>query len=220
MKKIFTLMAALTLAASVNAQTISFGTEAQKGSDLQTTWSNGDVKLVLTNADGKMSVDANKANFGTADKFNTFVSRLKTGGKSSTKRFITLTVPADGKVRVAARTGKNSENTRTVVLTQDGVQLVSKALDEAEKIVVNAETTVYPYVEVPVKAGTIEITFPVNGINIYGIEFIKSDPAGVRTVQAVKKVNNNEPVYNLAGQQVSKHQKGLVIVNGKKIIRK
>ncbi len=42
--------------------------------------------------------------------------------------------------------------------------------------------------------------------------------SGINTIKANTDVN--APVYNLAGQQVEKSYKGLVIKNGKKVINK
>lgn len=218
MKRFFTLIAAITMTMAINAQVISFGDEAVANADLPETWTESEVKLALTN-DGKPTIDLNKANFGTADEFTPFATRLKTGGKSSSKRFLTLTVPSKGTVKIAARTGKNSDNTRTLVLTQNDVELVSKALDEAEAITVGEgddAKKVYPYVTANVEAGDIVITFPVNGINFYAVEFV-AESTDIHQVE-VKSANNN--TYNLAGQSVGKNYKGVVITNGKKYVRK
>ena len=51
---------------------------------------------------------------------------------------------------------------------------------------------------------------------LYLVEFEKT--TGINTIKANTDVN--APVYNLAGQQVEKSYKGLVIKNGKKVINK
>ena len=137
MKKLFTLIAVAFAATSLNAQVITFGDVAQANKDLPSAWTAGDVKLVLTN-DGKPTVDLNTVNFGTLESFSTFTSRLKTGGKSSSNRFLTLTMPSDGVVKIAARTGSNSDNTRTIVLTQNDNQLVEYPLAELIQCVFNS----------------------------------------------------------------------------------
>ena len=43
---------------------------------------------------------------------------------------------------------------------------------------------------------------------------------GIAGVEVKEEVDANAPVYNIAGQRVSKDAKGLVIVNGKKYLRK
>ena len=177
------------------------------------------MKLVLTN-DGKPSVDLNSARFGTPESFSNYTSRLKTGGKSSSSRFLTLTVPSAGIVKIAARTGSNSDNTRTIVLTQNDTQLVEYTFDEANAASGTAEDgtaiKVYPYVTANVKAGDIVITFPVNGINIYAIEFT-ADATGINQLT---QTNVQGATYNLAGQRVGDTFKGVVIRDGKKFVQK
>ena len=58
MKKFFTLIAAVAMAASVNAQTLSFDTDYDKGKVPATFSANGLV-LAVVDTDGKMAVDAN-----------------------------------------------------------------------------------------------------------------------------------------------------------------
>ena len=210
MKKLFTLITAMAMTMAINAQVITFGDVAVANADLPEAWTAGDVKLVLTN-DGKPKIDTNEANFGTTDEFTLFKTRLKSGGSSSTKRFLTLTVPSKGTVKIAARTGKNSDNTRTIVLTQNDKVLVNKVLDEAEAV-----EKVHPYVTASVEAGDIVITFPKKSINFYAVEFV-AESTDIHQVEA-KSANNN--AYNLAGQSVGKNYKGVVITNGKKYVRK
>ena len=67
-----------------------------------------------------------------------------------------------------------------------------------------------------VKAGDIVITFPVNGINIYAIEFT----AGATGISQLTKTTAQGATYNLAGQRVDNNFKGVVIRDGKKIVQK
>lgn len=48
---------------------------------------------------------------------------------------------------------------------------------------------------------------------------MKNEPAGIKEVNN-GTVNENVPIYNLAGQRVGKDYKGVVIQNGKKFIKK
>jgi len=217
MKKIFTLISATIMATALHAQIITFGEVAQSNADLPSEWTKDGVKLALTN-DGKPSVDLNTASFGTADSHTTYTSRLKTGGKSSSNRFLTLTVPSEGTVKIAARTGNNSDNTRTIVLTQGGTELLSYTFDEANAILLEDanSTKVYPYAVANVKAGDIVITFPVNGINIYAIEFVDK----ANNIKSLDVSTASEAAFNLSGQRVDASYKGVVIKNGKKAIQK
>ena len=55
-----------------------------------------------------------------------------------------------------------------------------------------------------------------NGIKEYTITLDDDDPTGINNLDA----NDNEIIYNLAGMRIGKMQKGINIVNGKKIIVK
>ncbi len=216
MRKIFTLIAAVAMATSMNAQTITFGDVAVLNADLQTEWINGDVKLVIVK-DAKPSIDRNSAYFGTAEATPQYTSRLKMGGKSSSTRSLALTVPSDGIVKVAARSSNKDAIDRTVVLNQDGQDLVSQLVYDAQAISVDSKT-VYPYVTANVKAGTIAVNFPIDGINFYAFEF-----TATTTTTGIKNVStstNSQEVYNLAGQRVSNTYKGVIIQDGKKSVQK
>lgn len=127
MKKIFTLIAAVAFAATASAQVLSFDTKYDKGA-VPASFSSGDLVLSVTDTDGKLAVDANTAYFGTAESYVSFDYRLKTGGRSSSKNGLTLTLPVDGTLKVYARTGSNSATDRNIVLTQNETELVNKVL--------------------------------------------------------------------------------------------
>lgn len=84
MKKFFTLIAAVALAASVNAQTLKFDQNYAKGS-VPATFSADGLVLKVVDTDSKMVVEDNSQYFGTADSYEKFDKRLKTGGKSLSK---------------------------------------------------------------------------------------------------------------------------------------
>mgnify|MGYP007068679528 CR=1 FL=1 len=220
MKKFFTLIAAVAMAASVNAQTITF--EKAAAGSVPASIAKDGLVLTLTDPENKISVDENTAYFGTADS-PIKLTRLKTGGKSTTqKNYLTLTVPSDGTLKVYARTGKNADTNRNIVLTQDGTQLINKKLLESEavKATIEGETeqkNVYPVVSVAVKKGDVLITYPTQGINIYGIELATA--TGISSISATE-AKAKTATFNLASQQVSKSYKGIVVKNGKKYLNK
>lgn len=75
---------------------------------------------------------------------------------------------------------------------------------------VDPETTMYK----------ITITEKGSAMAIDGVFLYKADEsAGVNEVKAATKADNGA-IYNLAGQQVSKDYKGVVVKNGKKFIQK
>lgn len=223
MKKFFTLIAAVALAASVNAQVLTFTQKYAKGS-VPATFSADGLELKVVDTDGKMEVDANSQYFGTAESYKNFSFRLKSGGKSLTKNNLILTVPSDGTLKVYVRTGSSSATDRNVVLTQNGTELVNKILLESEAVSVpmtvdnvTKDTKVFPVISVPVKQGDVAIKYPVNSVNFYGFELVKTS-TGISSVNtAVAKKNGK--TYNMAGQEVSSSAKGIVIKNGKKYVK-
>lgn len=223
MKKFFTLIAAVALAASVNAQVLTFTQKYTKGS-VPATFSADGLELKVVDKDGKMEVDANSQYFGTAESYKNFSFRLKSGGKSLTKNNLILTVPSDGTLKVYVRTGSSSATDRNVVLTQNGTELVNKILLESEAVSVSMtvdnvtkDTKVFPVISVPVKQGDVAITYPVNSVNFYGFELVKTS-TGISSVNAAA-VKKNGKTYNMAGQEVSSSAKGIVIKNGKKYVK-
>ena len=224
MKKFFTLIAAVALAASVNAQVLKFDQTYAKGS-VPATFSADGLVLKVVDTDGKMAVDANSQYFGTAESYENFSYRLKSGGKSLTKNNLTLTVPSDGTLKVYVRTGSSSATDRNVVLTQNGTELVNKILLESEAVSVpmtddkgeTKDTNVFPVISVPVKQGDVAITYPVNSGNFYGFELVKTG-TGISSVNAAAAKKDGK-TYNMAGQEVSSSAKGIVIKNGKKYVK-
>lgn len=216
MKKIFTLIAAVAFAATASAQVLSFDTEYDKGA-VPASFSNGDLVLSVTDTEGKFAVDANSAYFGTPESYVSFGYRLKTGGKSSSKNNLTLTLPTDGTLKVYARTGKNTATDRNIVLIQNETELVNKILLESEAgkaTIGEVEKNVYPVITVEAKKGDVAITYPVNSVNIYAFELVNA--AGVSTILTPKA---DGKTFNLAGVQVSENAKGLKIKNGKKFVK-
>ena len=223
MKKFFTLIAAVALAASVNAQVLTFSQKYAKGS-VPATFSADGLELKVVDTDGKMEVDANSQYFGTAESYKNFSFRLKSGGKSLTKNNLILTVPSDGTLKVYVRTGSSSATDRNVVLTQNGTELVNKILLESEAVSVpmtvdnvTKDTKVFPVISVPVKQGDVAITYPVNSVNFYGFELVKTG-TGISSVNAAAAKKDGK-TYNMAGQEVSSSAKGIVIKNGKKYVK-
>lgn len=77
----------------------------------------------------------------------------------------------------------------------------------------------YGYVTFNAQAGkTYMILTPKNQLGLFGFTFTPSGGTGIETLVAAEKAD--APIYNLAGQQVSKNYRGVVIQNGKKFIQK
>ena len=109
-------------------------------------------------------------------------------------------------------------------MTQNGTELVNKILLESEAVSVpmtvdneTKDTKVFPVISVPVKQGDIAITYPVNSVNFYGFELVKTG-TGISSVNAAAAKKDGK-TYNMAGQEVSSSAKGIVIKNGKKYVK-
>ena len=216
MKKIFTLIAAVAFVATASAQVISFDTKYDAGK-VPASFSNGDLVLSVTDTAGKLVVDDNTQYFGTADSYVSFTKRLKSGGKSSSKNNLTLTLPVDGTLKVYARTGSSGATDRNVILTQNETELANKIVLESEAVkatIDGVEKNVYPVITVEAKKGDVSITYPVGSINFYAFELVNA--AGVSTIIAPKA---DGKTYNLAGVQVSENAKGLKIKYRTKFVK-
>ena len=190
----------------------------------QPTYTSEDGTFVLTTTDtdgSKLEIDANNCYFGTAEQYVKFTHRLKTGGKSGSKNALALTIPAAGTLKVYVRTGSNSATDRTLVLTQGEEELYNKVVVESDAVEVDMggenPTKVYPIVEVAVGEGTVNVGYPVNGLNFYAFEFTANgSPNAVSEVSAA--TSTVQGIYNLRGQRVLQPAKGLYIINGKKVV--
>jgi len=180
MKKIFTLIAVAALALGANAQKITF--DGESVSDGKVFEKDG-LKITITDTDGKFAIDANNAWFGDATAQEKFTARLKSGGKSSSKNSIKVTVPGAGALNIYPRSASGSATDRNMVVTQNGSELYNKVVqdNDAAVIVIEAnisdtnptgETKVYPIVSLTVAAGDVEITYPTGSLNFYCFEFV------------------------------------------------
>lgn len=178
MKKFFTLVAAAIAALTVNAELMTFpvGSTLGAGAEFKT------ANLTLTIAaddDSKFVIDANNCFFNPEAPIK-IESRLKSGGKSTSKLALKLTAAESGTLKVYARTGSNSATDRNLVLTQNGTELFNHIFLESEAVSAPVEgesepKSVYPVFEVVVAAGDIDVTFPVGSINFYGFELIAGE---------------------------------------------
>lgn len=219
MKKIFTLIAAAFVAASVSAQTISWSEAADAGTLNGTVFKSGDVTLTVTDTKDKCAVDKNSQYFGDTESQQQFGFRFKTGGKSSKDNKLVLSVPSKGMVKIYARSGSGSATDRNVVCTQNEATLLDQIIkdEDAVKATINdEEKSVFPVYGFNVEAGTVDIIYPTGSINFYAIEFVANGTNGINSVNAEQ---TNGKMFNLAGQEVKAAAKGIVIKNGKKYMK-
>ena len=68
--------------------------------------------------------------------------------------------------------------------------------------------------------GTRAMAAPTNGAKIFSVKIKQMSPTGINSVEGVNGVDKNAPMYNIAGQRVGRDYKGIIIQNGRKIIRR
>ncbi|MBQ5606000.1 MAG: hypothetical protein IIU87_02180 [Prevotella sp.] len=77
------------------------------------------------------------------------------------------------------------------------------------------------FISFPVEAGKTYYAFNQKSqLGLYGFQFTAGTTEGIEEVVTGTTSNVNAPMYNLAGQAVSKNYKGIVIQNGKKFMNK
>ena len=130
---------------------------------------------------GGWVIDANAQKFAVpgASEYDSYATRLK-GSKTSDTKSMTITVPNDGKLYIAARSANSSAADRTMALMQGDKEILAPTvIQDADKFTAG-DASVFPYVVVDVKAGDIQVVLN-NGINFYGIVYdaLEGGPAGV-----------------------------------------
>jgi hypothetical protein len=180
-----------------------------------------EFSINITNGNDKYAVDSNSQYFGDETTYEQFTTRLKTGGKSGSNSFITVNIPAAGKLQVMARSASSS-SVRALVVSQNDAEIYNQLLDDGSAITVSIndkDTKVFKVHETDVQAGTATITYPDGAINFYCIRL--AVPQGSEGIDAiVNDVVNSNVIYNLRGQRVNEMTPGQIyIVNGKKVIR-
>ena len=114
---------------------------------------------------GGWVIDANSQKFAVpgASEYDQYSSRLK-GSKTSDSKTMTITVPNDGKLYIAARSANSSATDRTMALMQgDKEVLAPTVIKDADKFTAG-DASAFPYVGVDVKDGDIQVILN-NGIN-------------------------------------------------------
>ena len=130
---------------------------------------------------GGWVIDANSQKFAVpgASEYDSYASRLK-GSQTSDSKTMTITVPNDGKLFIAARSANSTDVTRTMALKQGDKEILAPTVIKDEDKFTAGDASAFPYVVVDVKAGDIQVVLN-NGINFYGIVYdaLEGAPAGV-----------------------------------------
>lgn len=221
MKKFFTLIAAVAMAASVNAQTQEWNFSKWNAATFNETTTQ-DGLTVYAGKDSKgnpcaVTVDANNK---TIDGVK-YTQRLKFGGKgdfvdNATPNYRVLAFDVTGAcdVYVACTT---SNKTDAKELYVDALATGASEKTNVCKISLAANEIKGETVHYTGGAGKIFL-YPNGGLNIYTIK-VTSGTSDISNINASEAANEGA-TFNLMGQKVASNAKGLVIKNGKKFINK
>ena len=171
---------------------------------------------------GEWEYDANSQKFAVvgASEYDSYTSRFK-GGKTSDSKTMTITVPNDGKLFIAARSANSTAVDRTMALMQGDKEILAPTvIQDADKFTAG-DASVFPYVVVDVKAGDIQVVLN-NGINFYGIVYdaLEGAPAGVDYVwdfsapEWVDAMNGSGIAANTNDSNWNLEVNGLKVISG------
>ena len=223
MKKIFTLIAAAFVAVSVNAQTIY-------------SWSStGEGAENVTEVGGKLEQKngaSNRLNYANADYFTICLNGKyknftdEDGSDNACYMQLTLdgnTFKTDDKIAVTGYYNKGEKKSVTIYFHfANGTEIEDNGpwydIKGADGEGLAPSTNTY---SVPAEADgqtVLQMTRKSTGTNLFitKLEVYRGTPSGINEVKIAAE---NNVVYNLAGQKVSDSYKGVVIINGKKVIK-
>ena len=222
MKKFFTLIAAVAMATSMNAQTFKSFAET-------TVFVTNQANVTEGIADGWIAEGSGQSATTKAGSINPETGEeetykqpgiiLKKGNKA--KAFTAYVTGLSGLTAYGATTSSSDSRDVYVVATpEDGGSAVEGSA--------TSEPSVTAVVSIELDAAkkyTVEITGVKVGDNtagadiaLHGIKFVAGTTStGISSIEAAAK--NDGKTYNMAGQQVSGSFKGLVIKNGKKFVK-
>lgn len=222
MKKFFTLIAAVAMAASMNAQTFKSFAETTVFITNQENVTAGITEGWIAEGSGQTATKkAGSINpeTGEEEAYKQPGIDLKMG--NSKKAFTAYVTGLAGLTAYGATTSSGDSRDVYVVATpEDGGSAVDGSATSAPSVsaVVSLELDA-------TKKYTVEITGVAEGdkttgadIALHGIKFVAGTTStGISSIEAAAK--NDGKTYNMAGQQVSGSFKGLVIKNGKKFVK-
>jgi hypothetical protein len=231
MKKFFTLIAAVAMAASMNAQgtyAVQVGDNVKAGDKITSV-----ENITLTymeNAGTAYATAKATSNWGDAD-FVAYVSGKNNGKlvsdaeptgcvyKFETAKAGSLTVG----VQLNANKGFHILDAAFAEVTPVSYNLPTKdgdsqtfAQNEKGENIVSAKSNGVVKINVA-EGGTYYILAAGTKLGFYGFKYEVGTSTGISSIEATSAQNGK--TYNLAGQQVSDSYKGMVIKNGKKYVK-
>lgn len=232
MKKFFTLIAAVAMAASMNAQgtyAVQVGDKVNAGDQIKSV---ENITLTYMEKDGTAYADGKETtNWADAD-FGAYVcgknsGKLVSGAeptgcayKFETTKAGSLTVA----VQLNANKGFHILDAAFAEVTPVSYNLPSAKDGDSQKFTQNekGENILSEKSNGVVKinvaeGGTYYVLAAGTKLGFYGFNYEVGTSTGISSVKA--EAAQNGKTYNLAGQQVSDSYKGMVIKNGKKYVK-
>ena len=233
MKKFFTLIAAVALAASVNAQgtyAVQVGDKVNAGDKITSV---ENITLTYMENAGTAFADVKKQSNWADGDFTAYVCGVNNGKlvkeaeptgcvyKFETANAGTLTVaiqmgPAKGFHILDADFAEVTPDSYNLPSAKDGESQTFTQNEKNENIIaVKSNGTVTLNVAA---GGTYYVLAAGTRLGFYGFKYTIGTGTGISSVNAAAAKNNGK-TYNMAGQEVSSSAKGLIIKNGKKYVK-
>ena len=233
MKKFFTLIAAVALAASVNAQgtyAVKVGDKVNAGDQIKSV---ENITLTYMEDDGTAFADGKATdNWADAD-FGAYVcgqnnGKLHTGAEPTGCVYKFETVKA-GSVTVGVQLGGNkgfhildadfaevAPASYNLLAAKDGDSQKFEQNEKGENIIAKKSNGTVTFSVAA--GGTYYVLAAGTRMGFYGFKYKAGTSTGISSVNAAAAKKNGK-TYNMAGQEVSSSAKGLIIKNGKKYVK-
>ena len=234
MKKFFTLIAAVAIAASMNAQgtyAVAEGDEVTAGKQITSV---ANVTLTyMENAGTAFAVGKATSNWADAD-FTAYVCGVNNGklvsGAEPTGCVYKFETVKAGSVTVGVQLGGTkgfhildadfaevAPASYNLPAAKDGDSQEFTQNEKGENIIAKKSngTVTFSVAE----GGTYYVLAAGTKMGFYGFKYVTGTSTGISDIQAPKS-SKDGATFNLLGQKVASNAKGLVIKNGKKFINK
>lgn len=234
MKKFFTLIAAVAMAASMNAQgtyAVQIGDNVKAGDQITSV---KNITLTYMENDGVEFASGKKtANWADAD-FGAYVCGKNSGklvsGAEPTGCAYKFETTKAGSLTVAVQLNANkgfhilgadfaevAPVSYNLPAAKDGDSQEFTQNDKGENIV-SAKSNGTVTISVA-EGGTYYVLAAGTKMGFYGFKYVTGTSTGISDIQAPKS-SKDGATFNLLGQKVANDAKGIVIKNGKKFINK
>ena len=233
MKKFFTLIAAVALAASVNAQgtyAVQVGDKVNAGDQIKSV---ENITLTYMENDGTaFAVGKKMVNWADAD-FTAYVCGVNNGklvsGAEPTGCVYKFETVKAGSVTVGVQLGGTkgfhildadfaevAPASYNLPATKDGASQEFTQNEKGENIIAEKSNGIVTFSVA--EGGTYYVLAAGSKMGFYGFKYEVGTSTGISSVNAAAAKKDGK-TYNMAGQEVSSSAKGLIIKNGKKYVK-